>query len=127
MDAGVMLKRTILCNASLIKWMEEALVTKRFFTLGGRKCCHTSAVFFCPFNAGIDEIGLHSACRTCERAENKKTIRRNVWFSVAAFLGGPGRNRTTDTRIFNPLLYRLSYQAKARKYSKTIGICKDSV
>ncbi len=28
------------------------------------------------------------------------------------YLGGPGRNRTTDTRIFNPLLYRLSYQAK---------------
>ena len=26
-------------------------------------------------------------------------------------IGGPGRNRTTDTRIFNPLLYRLSYQA----------------
>ncbi len=25
--------------------------------------------------------------------------------------GGPGRNRTTDTRIFNPLLYRLSYRA----------------
>jgi 2-octaprenylphenol hydroxylase len=39
-------------------------------------------------------------------------------------LGGPGRNRTTDTRIFNPLLYRLSYQAKARKYIKTIGLCK---
>ena len=29
---------------------------------------------------------------------------------IAKF-GGPGRNRTTDTRIFNPLLYRLSYQA----------------
>ncbi len=27
------------------------------------------------------------------------------------FVGGLGRNRTTDTRIFNPLLYRLSYQA----------------
>ena len=27
------------------------------------------------------------------------------------FLGGLGRNRTTDTRIFNPLLYRLSYRA----------------
>ena len=26
-------------------------------------------------------------------------------------LGGLGRNRTTDTRIFNPLLYQLSYQA----------------
>ena len=27
--------------------------------------------------------------------------------------GGLGRNRTTDTRIFNPLLYQLSYQAFA--------------
>jgi hypothetical protein len=36
-------------------------------------------------------------------------------------LGGPGRNRTTDTRIFNPLLYRLSYQAKRREYSKTFS------
>ena len=26
-------------------------------------------------------------------------------------IGGPGRNRTTDTRIFSPLLYRLSYRA----------------
>jgi hypothetical protein len=25
--------------------------------------------------------------------------------------GGLGRNRTTDTRIFNPLLYQLSYRA----------------
>ena len=40
------------------------------------------------------------------------------------FFGGPGRNRTTDTRIFNPLLYRLSYQAKARKYSKADGLSK---
>ena len=36
--------------------------------------------------------------------------------------GGLGRNRTTDTRIFNPLLYQLSYQAKtARKYSSGGG------
>ncbi len=28
--------------------------------------------------------------------------------------GGLGRNRTTDTRIFNPLLYQLSYQAMLR-------------
>ena len=26
--------------------------------------------------------------------------------------GGLGRNRTTDTRIFNPLLYQLSYRAR---------------
>ena len=27
-------------------------------------------------------------------------------------IGGQGRNRTVDTRIFNPLLYQLSYLAK---------------
>ncbi len=33
--------------------------------------------------------------------------------------GGLGRNRTTDTRIFNPLLYRLSYQAnEVRNYTQ---------
>ncbi len=39
-------------------------------------------------------------------------------------LGGPGRNRTTDTRIFNPLLYRLSYQAKEKNYSSPERECK---
>ncbi len=37
---------------------------------------------------------------------------------VLVFLGGPGRNRTTDTRIFSPLLYRLSYQAKSWDYTQ---------
>ena len=32
--------------------------------------------------------------------------------SVLAVSGGLGRNRTTDTRIFNPLLYQLSYRAR---------------
>ena len=31
---------------------------------------------------------------------------------VLAISGGLGRNRTTDTRIFNPLLYQLSYRAR---------------
>ncbi len=31
--------------------------------------------------------------------------------SAGSVFGGLGRNRTTDTRIFNPLLYQLSYQA----------------
>ena len=30
--------------------------------------------------------------------------------------GGQGRNRTTDTRIFSPLLYQLSYLAKQFRY-----------
>ncbi len=40
---------------------------------------------------------------------------------MTLFLGGLGRNRTTDTRIFNPLLYRLSYQAKGAQYSRRTG------
>ncbi len=31
--------------------------------------------------------------------------------------GGLARNRTTDTRIFNPLLYQLSYRANEVNYS----------
>ncbi len=33
-------------------------------------------------------------------------------------LGGRGQNRTADTRIFNPLLYRLSYPANERSLLK---------
>ncbi len=36
--------------------------------------------------------------------------------------GGLGRNRTTDTRIFNPLLYQLSYRAKRWNYSSTFEL-----
>ncbi len=32
-------------------------------------------------------------------------------FGSQSTSGGQGRNRTTDTRIFSPLLYRLSYLA----------------
>ena len=42
---------------------------------------------------------------------------------VAMSCGGPGRNRTADTRIFNPLLYRLSYRATlAPNYSAPVKV-----
>ena len=37
-----------------------------------------------------------------------------IWLDARIFshkIGGQGRNRTTDTRIFSPLLYQLSYLA----------------
>ena len=38
--------------------------------------------------------------------------------------GGQGRNRTTDTRIFSPLLYQLSYLAnRGRTRIKAAGPC----
>jgi hypothetical protein len=36
-------------------------------------------------------------------------------FLVSKIGGGQGRNRTTDTRIFSPLLYQLSYLAAGGK------------
>ncbi len=51
-------------------------------------------------------------------AETKTPI---TGIGVLLNLGGPGRNRTTDTRIFNPLLYQLSYQAKGTHYSDQSG------
>ena len=38
-----------------------------------------------------------------EQAETKNTVRSGV------VNGAQSRNRTSDTRIFNPLLYQLSY------------------
>ena len=37
---------------------------------------------------------------------------------------GSGRNRTADTRIFSPLLYRLSYRAKTIYKTTNGGINK---
>ena len=42
------------------------------------------------------------------KAQCKKPLTRDQGLFL---FGGLGRNRTADTRIFNPLLYRLSYRA----------------
>ena len=48
----------------------------------------------------------------------KKPNREGLGFES----GGSGRNRTTDTRIFNPLLYQLSYRAnKLRIVSRILA------
>ena len=36
-----------------------------------------------------------------------------TWVNLHHSNGGSGRNRTSDTRIFSPLLYRLSYRGVA--------------
>ena len=36
--------------------------------------------------------------------------------------GGLGRNRTTDTRIFNPLLYQLSYRAETDSITARMAV-----
>jgi hypothetical protein len=51
------------------------------------------------------------------KTEIKKPNRGGLGFKY----GGPGQNRTADTRIFSPLLYRLSYRATSSPelYTKT--------
>jgi hypothetical protein len=44
-----------------------------------------------------------------EKCIETKKAKSKLGFFV--YFGGSGRNRTTDTRIFNPLLYQLSYRA----------------
>jgi hypothetical protein len=46
-------------------------------------------------------------------ARQKRKCRSGDRHFAGANFGGLGRNRTTDTRIFNPLLYQLSYQANS--------------
>ena len=46
-----------------------------------------------------------------ESTDVKKPNREGLGFES----GGLGRNRTTDTRIFNPLLYQLSYRAVSKR------------
>ena len=50
----------------------------------------------------------------------QKKKNRKCYRAYGFKIGGLGRNRTIDTRIFNPLLYQLSYRAfKKRDYSIT--------
>jgi hypothetical protein len=49
-----------------------------------------------------------STCRAAGNRHKKSPICKDWAFLKS---GGSGRNRTTDTRIFNPLLYQLSYRA----------------
>jgi len=49
----------------------------------------------------------------------KQTVMKKPPEGILVFLGGPGRNRTTDTRIFNSLA-RLDIAVKSKGYA-TIG------
>lgn len=55
-------------------------------------------------------LGLYALA---SRAEKQKTLTIDHLVRVfcLSVFGGQGRNRTVDTRIFNPLLYQLSYLA----------------
>ena len=50
----------------------------------------------------------------------------NTYFFAAHTVrsGGWGRNRTADTRIFSPLLYRLSYPAKTSEKLEETSLFK---
>ena len=51
-----------------------------------------------------------------KRQSQLSTRPRRKASAVALFAGGAARDRTGDTRIFSPLLYQLSYRAKAAQY-----------
>ena len=55
----------------------------------------------------------------------KQKWKRLTEMGWALNFGGQGRNRTIDTRIFNPLLYQLSYLAVCRKRARNYT-CENS-
>ena len=59
---------------------------------------------FTVYHVGVPNRGISATPRMQKAFDSVKNQRLSC-------SGGLGRNRTTDTRIFNPLLYQLSYQA----------------
>ena len=54
--------------------------------------------------------------RAGARTEQKKRPGTGREKRAQAQPGASGRNRTTDTGIFSPLLYQLSYRGKQRRF-----------
>ena len=61
--------------------------------------------------AHADETRNWAAKRSCLELQSPAAPRANSNDVNYLQGGGQGRNRTTDTRIFSPLLYQLSYLA----------------
>ena len=113
----------------MTRWVPETktptcmvgVFAKSFVVVHGARCLegvkrsgvgHTDAP--CLF---IASLVVHSQAPEIDRTRGVRVSQTTTptgdgWRCVNYVLGGPGRNRTTDTRIFNPLLYQLSYQAK---------------
>ena len=49
-----------------------------------------------------------------QELHKEKFTRGGIEMQLIVLVGGQGRNRTADTRIFSPLLYQLSYLAQKR-------------
>jgi hypothetical protein len=64
----------------------------------------------------VSWAGISRLTEICQKWAKKNGARRGPHFPVLGYRidntelcsGGQSRNRTTDTRIFNPLLYQLS-------------------
>ena len=56
-------------------------------------------------------VAPKSGCRALSIHEKFKMpgLKVQKYLSMRKLSGAQGRNRTSDTRIFNPLLYQLSY------------------
>ncbi len=58
----------------------------------------------------LDVVGALQTARSSARCGARRSV-TTIFLPIFKQSGGQGRNRTTDTRIFSPLLYQLSYLA----------------
>ena len=70
-----------------------------------------------PRTLGLQEVDAVAAIKCAMRVMQSKNDPEKKKASVRTLrlsrFGGLGQNRTADTRIFNPLLYQLSYRAES--------------
>ena len=68
------------------------------------------SLFLVPPSRNDATTGFHDTITQELHKAQRLAVRKHM--QAVDLYGGLGRNRTTDTRIFNPLLYQLSYQAE---------------
>jgi hypothetical protein len=75
-----------------------------------RKLCSLRGFSVLVAWTGIEPVtrGFSIRCFSMKKPRKLYSLRG---FSFSSYFGGLDWNRTSDTRIFNPLLYQLSYRA----------------
>ncbi len=70
-------------------------------------------LYFCEYRRYFIPLIFHPLCSPDQGTPYAGTTKKpqESYDLLGLHSGGLGRNRTIDTRIFNPLLYQLSYRA----------------
>ena len=78
-------------------------------------CCAVALLFIAVLSKHTDDLKQYKWFLTAWRLREMMIYKEWYKLLINQWFGGQGWNWTTDTRIFSPLLYRLSYPPKPWK------------